>query len=189
MPSRLITYSRQQISNTYRNQRLKQWPHQNVRSFDSLVICDALHRGRNSVEGVGEAPENPCRLSERFLDRSRPQGWPHSLRDLGAITRKKPPRKEIVVSNDEAILAALKETLRYGLFLETFAGTFVSTDEVIGSIVDHHRHTTKWRALVAGAVAGSSMLLIGLEDQHTSLAIYILMRATVLASRCGIKSK
>lgn len=49
--------------------------------------------------------------------------------------------------------------------------------------------TTKWRALVAGAVAGSSMLLIGLEDQHTSLAIYILMRATVLASRCGIKSK
>jgi len=49
--------------------------------------------------------------------------------------------------------------------------------------------TTKWRALVAGAVAGSSMLLIGLEDQHTSLAIYILMRAAVLASRCGIKSK
>lgn len=49
-------------------------------------------------------------------------------------------RKEIVVSNDEAILAALKETLRYGLFLETFVGTFVSTDEVIGSIVDHHRH-------------------------------------------------
>jgi len=49
--------------------------------------------------------------------------------------------------------------------------------------------TAKWRALVAGAVAGSSMLLTGLEDQHTSLAIYILMRAAVLASRCGIKSK
>ena len=46
-----------------------------------------------------------------------------------------------------------------------------------------------WRALVAGAVAGLSMLLTGLEDQHTSLAIYILMRAAVLASRCGIKSK
>lgn len=49
--------------------------------------------------------------------------------------------------------------------------------------------TARWRALVAGAVAGSSMLLTGLEDQHTSLAIYILMRAAVLASRCGIKSK
>ncbi|XP_024030248.1 uncharacterized protein LOC21392588 isoform X2 [Morus notabilis] len=33
------------------------------------------------------------------------------------------------------------------------------------------------------------MLLTGLETQHTSLAIYILMRAAVLASRCGIKSK
>ncbi|KAH1042001.1 hypothetical protein GYH30_024354 [Glycine max] len=86
------------------------------------------------------------------------------------------------VKSRQAILAALKETLRYGLFLETFVGTFVSTDEVIGSIVDHHRH---WRALVAGAVAGSSMLLIGLEDQHTSLAIYILMRATPLMWKHG----
>jgi hypothetical protein len=42
---------------------------------------------------------------------------------------------------------------------------------------------------VAGAVAGPSMLLTGLETQHTGLAVYILMRAAVLASRCGIKSK
>ncbi|XP_058751146.1 uncharacterized protein LOC131624204 isoform X2 [Vicia villosa] len=49
--------------------------------------------------------------------------------------------------------------------------------------------TARWRALFAGAVAGQSMLLTGLEAQHTSLAIYILMRAAVLASRCGIKSK
>ncbi|XP_054796199.1 uncharacterized protein LOC129301647 isoform X2 [Prosopis cineraria] len=33
------------------------------------------------------------------------------------------------------------------------------------------------------------MLLTGLGSQHTSLAIYILMRAAVLASRCGIKSE
>ncbi|KAG4957019.1 hypothetical protein JHK85_043399 [Glycine max] len=111
---------------------------------------------------------------------------------LARLTRKKPPRKGIVVSNGEAIVAALKETLRYGLFLGTFAGTFVSTDEVIGALAGHRRHVlflSKWRALVAGAVAGLSMLLTGLEDQHTSLAIYILMRAAVLASRCGIKSK
>ncbi|KAL8109530.1 hypothetical protein AgCh_025589 [Apium graveolens] len=33
------------------------------------------------------------------------------------------------------------------------------------------------------------MLLTGLETEHTSLEIYILMRAPVLASPCGIKSK
>uniref|UniRef100_M4F041 Transmembrane protein 135 N-terminal domain-containing protein n=1 Tax=Brassica campestris TaxID=3711 RepID=M4F041_BRACM len=62
-------------------------------------------------------------------------------------------------SNSEAIAMGIKETLRYGLFLGTFA------------------------------VAGPSMLLTGPNTQHTSLAVYILMRAAVLASRCGIKSK
>ncbi|KAH9690735.1 TMEM135 C rich domain-containing protein [Citrus sinensis] len=68
-------------------------------------------------------------------------------------------------SNKEAITMAIKETIRYGLFLGTFAGTFVSVDEIIG------------------ALGGPSMLLTGPNTQHTSLAIYILMRAAVLASR------
>lgn len=93
-----------------------------------------------------------------------------------------------VFSNSEAISLAIKETLRYGLFLGTFAGTFCSLDEIIGSL-GGHRRTAKWRALVAGLVAGPSMLLTGTNTQHTSLAIYILMRAAVLATRCGIKSK
>ncbi|XP_062097299.1 uncharacterized protein LOC133803321 isoform X1 [Humulus lupulus] len=97
-------------------------------------------------------------------------------------------RKEGVITNSEAVVTALKETLRYGLFLGTFAGTFVSVDEIIGSL-GGHRRTAKWRALLAGAIAGPSMLLTGLNTQHISLAIYILMRAAVLASRCGIKSK
>lgn len=42
---------------------------------------------------------------------------------------------------------------------------------------------------MAGAVAGPSMLMTGIGTQHTALSIYILMRAAVLASRCGIKSK
>ncbi|XP_023545568.1 uncharacterized protein LOC111804956 isoform X3 [Cucurbita pepo subsp. pepo] len=83
---------------------------------------------------------------------------------------------------------ALKETLRYGLFLGTFAGTFVSIDEIIGNLAGHRR-TARWRALVAGALAGPSMLLTGLNTQHKTLAIYIFMRAAVLASRCGIESK
>ncbi|CAH8313137.1 unnamed protein product [Eruca vesicaria subsp. sativa] len=124
-------------------------------------------------------------------------------------------------SNSEAIAMGIKETLRYGLFLGTFAGTFVSVDEAICSFAGHQRHvptilllsvhsdlelvygntfnhfevfclnprTAKWRALFAGLVAGPSMLLTGPNTTHTSLAVYILMRAAVLASRCGIKSK
>ncbi|MCD9639100.1 hypothetical protein HAX54_023403 [Datura stramonium] len=96
-------------------------------------------------------------------------------------------KKGQMVSSGEDVVLALKETLRYGLFLGTFAGTFVSVDEIVSSW-GGHRRTAKWRAFLAGAIAGPSMLLTG-NTQHTSLAIYILMRATVLASRCGIKSK
>ncbi|CAN0900508.1 hypothetical protein LINGRAHAP2_LOCUS20881 [Linum grandiflorum] len=112
---------------------------------------------------------------------------------LARLRRTRKPRE---FTNNEAITLALKETLRYGLFLGTFAGTFVSVDEIIAALGGHRRQafflsvqTGKWRALVAGLVAGPSMLLTGPNTQHTSLAIYILMRAAVLASRCGIKSK
>ncbi|XP_021685659.2 uncharacterized protein LOC110668637 isoform X2 [Hevea brasiliensis] len=44
-----------------------------------------------------------------------------------------------VFSNSEAIALAIKETLRYGLFLGTFAGTFASVDEIIASLGGHHR--------------------------------------------------
>ncbi|KAA8538086.1 hypothetical protein F0562_027694 [Nyssa sinensis] len=97
-------------------------------------------------------------------------------------------KKVGMVSNSDDVILIVKETLRYGLFLGTFAGTFVSVDEIIATL-GGHRRTARWRALLAGAIAGPSMLLTGLNTQHTSLAIYILMRAAVLASRCGIKSK
>jgi hypothetical protein len=44
------------------------------------------------------------------------------------------------VTNSEVIVSAMKETLRYGLFLGTFAGTFVSMDELIGALGGHRRH-------------------------------------------------
>ncbi|CAM8981618.1 unnamed protein product [Rhodiola kirilowii] len=103
--------------------------------------------------------------------------------------RKASTMKKVgTVTNKEAVITAMKDTLRYGLFLGTFAGTFVTVDEIVGAL-GGHRRTAKWRALLAGAIAGPSMLLTGHKTQHTSLAIYILMRASVLASRCGIKSK
>eukprot|EP00249_Psilotum_nudum_P004941 c18447_g1_i1 orf=307-2004(-) len=81
----------------------------------------------------------------------------------------------------------LSETLRYGLFLGSFAGTFSTLDELIAALWGFRR-TAKWRSLIAGAVAGPSLLLTGKNAQHTSMAIYILVRASVLAARCGIKS-
>lgn len=42
-------------------------------------------------------------------------------------------RKAGSFTNEEAVVLALKETLRYGLFLGTFAGTYVSVDEIIAS--------------------------------------------------------
>ncbi|XP_078164409.1 uncharacterized protein LOC144559268 isoform X2 [Carex rostrata] len=92
------------------------------------------------------------------------------------------------MTNEEALITALKETGRYGMFLGTFAGTFASVDELIAAIWGHKR-TAKWRSLLAGLIAGPSMLLTGHNTQHTSLALYILVRSAVLASRCGIKSK
>ncbi|XP_024964197.1 uncharacterized protein LOC112504491 isoform X1 [Cynara cardunculus var. scolymus] len=97
-------------------------------------------------------------------------------------------KKVQMASGGQDLILALKETIRYGLFLGTFAGTFVSVDELIAALGGHQR-TARWRALLAGAVAGPSMLLTGFNTQHTSLAVYIFMRAAVLASRCGIKSK
>lgn len=47
-----------------------------------------------------------------------------------------------MITNSEAIVMALKETLRYGLFLGSFAGTFVSVDEIIASLGGHRRHVS-----------------------------------------------
>ncbi|XP_043719501.1 uncharacterized protein LOC122667310 isoform X2 [Telopea speciosissima] len=115
-------------------------------------------------------------------------GLKGGLAAFSILARLRRGRKAGAVPNSEAIVIAIKETIRYGLFLGTFAGTFVSVDECIAAL-GGHRRTARWRALLAGLIAGPSMLLTGPNTQHTSLAIYILMRAAVLASRCGIKSK
>ncbi|AAD46013.1 F21H2.12 [Arabidopsis thaliana] len=52
-------------------------------------------------------------------------------------------RKTGEFSNSEAIAMGIKETLRYGLFLGTFAGTFVSVDEAIAALAGDKRHNCK----------------------------------------------
>lgn len=50
-------------------------------------------------------------------------------------------RKAGSMTNEEALITALKETGRYGMFLGTFAGTFASVDELIAAIWGHKRYT------------------------------------------------
>ena len=45
-----------------------------------------------------------------------------------------------MVSSSEDVILAVKETMRYGLFLGTFAGTFVSVDEIVTALGGHRRH-------------------------------------------------
>ena len=43
-------------------------------------------------------------------------------------------RKTGAMTNEEAVVLAVKETVRYGLFLGTFAGSYVSVDEYIAAV-------------------------------------------------------
>lgn len=45
-----------------------------------------------------------------------------------------------MASGSDDLILAVKETVRYGLFLGTFAGTFVSVDEIISALGGHRRH-------------------------------------------------
>ncbi|GAQ87156.1 hypothetical protein KFL_003350060 [Klebsormidium nitens] len=83
---------------------------------------------------------------------------------------------------------AIQSTWRYGLFLGSFAGGFTAVDEIVAYIWGHKR-TARWRALIGGALAGPALLLTGSKERHTSMAIYILVRAAVLTVRCGLKSR
>ncbi|KAK8952285.1 hypothetical protein KSP39_PZI003466 [Platanthera zijinensis] len=160
------------------------------------AVCPAL------LEALGLTPEEDWKWLRRFLEASikgfsigaglkgglslfslLARLW--SLGSKGVSTRS---GKAGEIKDPGVFMIAAKETLRYGMFLGAYAGTFVSVDELISAIWGRKR-TAGWRAFLAGVVAGPSMLLTGLETQHTSLSIYILMRAAVLSSRCGIKSR
>ena len=51
-------------------------------------------------------------------------------------------RKMRMTSSSEDVILGLKETVRYGLFLGTFAGAFVSVDEIIATLGGHRRHAS-----------------------------------------------
>lgn len=45
-----------------------------------------------------------------------------------------------MTSGSADVILALKDSLRYGLFLGTFSGTFVSVDEIIAALGGHRRY-------------------------------------------------
>ncbi|CAK0784870.1 hypothetical protein CVIRNUC_008075 [Coccomyxa viridis] len=90
------------------------------------------------------------------------------------------------VKRPQPISEALQDTLRYTGFLGAFAGVFVSVDEGLAAIFGAER-TKRWRAFVAGALAGPAILLTGPKTKHHSLALYILLRGITLLVRCGNK--
>ncbi|PKI52742.1 hypothetical protein CRG98_026863 [Punica granatum] len=70
--------------------------------------------------------------------------------------------KPELFSNREAIILALKETLRYGLFLGTFAGTFVSVDEIIAALGGHRRQSrTSMFLFFVADIQSAAVCLIG----------------------------
>lgn len=85
----------------------------------------------------------------------------------------RPPARDLV-----------KDALRWGAFLGSFSGIFVASDEIIACLGGRKR-TAAWRALVSGALAGPTILLTGTKTTHTSLALYVFIRAMVLLVRCG----
>ncbi|CAI7892442.1 unnamed protein product [Closterium sp. NIES-53] len=87
----------------------------------------------------------------------------------------------------EGVVGVVREGVRYGMFVGTFAGSYCVLDEGIAAVGGHDK-TRRWRALLAGAAAAPSLLLAGPNTRHTSLALYVLLRSVVLAVRCGIKS-
>ncbi|WVZ57370.1 hypothetical protein U9M48_007763 [Paspalum notatum var. saurae] len=112
------------------------------------------------------------------------------LRLRGLVSRGARKSSAAAATNgaEAPVVRAVKETVRYGVFLGTFAGTYVSMDECIAAVWGRER-TARWRSLFAGLIAGPTMLFTGLRTTHTSLATYILVRAGVLAARCGMKSE
>lgn len=174
------------------------WPGNGSESSESDRERDApqIERAECSSSGAVGSESADWRALERcitsfvkaFAVGASLRGGLSAFSILTRLRRKSKKTSASQKSTAELIGPILKDVLRYGLFLGSFAGTFSTVDELIAAFGGFKR-TAKWRALMAGAVAGPSLLLIGPNVQHTSMAIYIFLRAAVLAARCGIKSE
>ena len=91
---------------------------------------------------------------------------------------------------------AVRDTVSFSAFLVAFAGAYVSVDEGL-SLRYGKQRSKSWRAAVAGAVAGPTLLLadgVGRGPaadprRHHGLATYVWLRSLVLLVRCALKRR
>jgi len=72
--------------------------------------------------------------------------------------------------------------LRWTAFLGSLGGTYVALDEGLMRAVGKQK-SRKWRGMVSGTVAGSSIALLGRKDPQYAIAIYVYVRALWLFLR------
>ncbi len=77
---------------------------------------------------------------------------------------------------------AAMSVLRWTAFLGSLGGTYVALDEGLMRAVGKQK-SRKWRGMVSGTVAGSSIALLGREDPQYAIAIYVYVRALWLFLR------
>ena len=72
------------------------------------------------------------------------------------------------MTNDEALLLALKETVRYGMFLGTFAGASVSVDECIAALWGRKRSALVSHPAVEVILVASPLPIYGKGRRKSS---------------------
>ncbi|KAG1660912.1 hypothetical protein FOA52_007952 [Chlamydomonas sp. UWO 241] len=77
---------------------------------------------------------------------------------------------------------AIKDTVRFGAFLGAMGATYVGVDEGLAGAFGKAR-SARWRAAVAGAVAGQVLLITGSKTRQYSLSTYVLLRGLTLLVR------
>nr|XP_043617460.1 uncharacterized protein LOC122589258 [Erigeron canadensis] len=115
-----------------------------------------------------------CIIADFFVVPSRKlprRGMVRWLRDLMVYKKV-----QMVASSAKDLVLALKETVRYGLFLHTFAETFVPLDELIVALGGHESlslsilnelQNNKMEGFISKVNTKSSMFLTGFKTQHT----------------------
>ncbi|KAG2452403.1 hypothetical protein HYH02_002646 [Chlamydomonas schloesseri] len=81
---------------------------------------------------------------------------------------------------------AAGDTVLHTVFLAALGGGYTAVDEGIALVLGKES-TQRWRALVAGLVAGQTLRLTGPHRRHYSLATYVLLRGLTLLVRTGNK--
>ncbi|QDZ18360.1 hypothetical protein HOP50_01g08660 [Chloropicon primus] len=99
-----------------------------------------------------------------------------------ALLRRKKHR-EAGVTNANSLVSVV----RWTAFLGSLGGSYVALDEGLLRFVGKKK-SRKWRGLVSGTVAGSSVCMLGRKDPQYTIAIYVVLRALWLFLRRSRRS-